>query len=80
MSLQISRGQIQDYRKRNVSTVSQFFVELKKRIFEKIKRCSGHSNSSEDKGHFEIDAVKGKNGKSETCIIITLIDRKSRYI
>ena len=75
MSLQISRGQIQDYRKRNVSTVSQFFVELKKRIFEKIKRYSGHINSSK-----EIDAVKGKNGKSETCIIITLIDRKSRYI
>ena len=30
------------------------------------------------KGHYEIDVVKGKNGKNEACII-TLVDRKSRY-
>ena len=44
----------------------------------RIKQRPEHINSREEKGHFEIDAVKGKNGKNEACII-TLVDRKSRY-
>ena len=50
----------------------------KKVLGTSIEQRPEHINSREEKGHFEIDAVKGKNGKNEACII-TLVDRKSRY-
>ena len=50
----------------------------KKILGTSIEQRPENINSREEKGHFEIDAVKGKNGKNEACII-TLVDRKSRY-
>lgn len=50
----------------------------KKVLGTSIEQRPEHINSREEKGHFEIDAVKGKNGKNEACII-TLVDRRSRY-
>ena len=50
----------------------------KKVLGTSIEQRPENINSREEKGHFEIDAVKGKNGKNEACII-TLVDRKSRY-
>ena len=45
----------------------------KKVLGNSIEKRPEHINSQ--KGHYEIDAVKGKNGKNEACII-TLGDRK----
>ena len=50
----------------------------KKVLGNSIEKRPKHINSRSEKGHYEIDAVKGKNGKNEACII-TLADRKSRY-
>ena len=46
----------------------------KKVLGNSIEKRPEHINSQ--KGHYEIDAVKGKNGKNKTCII-TLVDRKA---
>ena len=60
-------------------TDGQCNTKKNKRILgTSIEQRPEHINSREEKGHFEIDAVKGKNGKNEACII-TLVDRKSRY-
>lgn len=60
-------------------TGGQCNTKKNKRILgTSIEQRPGHINSREEKRHFEIDAVKGKNGKNEACII-TLVDRKSRY-
>ena len=56
-------------------TDGQCNTKKNKRILgTSIEQRPEHINSRED----EIDAVKGKNGKNEACII-TLVDRKSRY-
>ena len=58
-------------------TDGQCNTKKNKRILgTSIEQRPEHINSREEKGHFEIDAVKGKNGKNEACII-TLIDRKT---
>ena len=58
-------------------TDGQCNTKKNKRILgTSIEQRPEHINSREEKGHFEIDAVKGKNGKNEACII-TLVDRKT---
>ena len=46
----------------------------KKVLGNSIEKRPEHINSQKE--HYEIDAVKGKNGKNKTCII-TLVDRKA---
>ena len=46
----------------------------KKVLGNSIEKRPEHINSQ--KRYYEIDAVKGKNGKNKTCII-TLVDRKA---
>lgn len=78
----IRRGQIEGIKPYMLPRI----IKLKPCNTKKNKRILGtsieqrpeHINSREEKGHFEIDAVKGKNGKNE-AYIITLVDRKSRY-
>lgn len=52
--------------------------ENKKNLGTSIEERPEFINNRSEKGHFEIDTVKGKMGKNEACII-TLVDRKSRY-
>ena len=44
-----------------------------------IEQRPEHINNREEIGHYEIDAVKGKNGKNEATAI-TLVERTTRFV
>lgn len=51
----------------------------KKVLGTSIEERPENINNREEAGHFEIDAVKGKNGKNEAAAI-TLVDRVTRFV